>query len=1004
MRMLRAMLVSMLTGAMLFSATANARLICYDGFDYTAGSNLSGNDGGEGWSGPWSGNDPAYKIQAPGFEYNSGRPLYVTGNKVFANNTGWGRPERLVTGAPFGTPGTTNWISCMIRADVALETNIYYHEIQLRDSTQARLAFTAHNTFKPKWAVYQQGGPSAVSGANIVSGEMVFIVARIIYGINPTQDAVVMWINPSLTNPPNPADSQAAKVNVNHFTWDRICVFSRMFPAYFDEIRVGETWEDVTPDEPTPVATPVNISPTNGETGVSLTPVLQASNFSSSKPGDVHEASVFLINSADGKSFTITTGAFTAITVPAGILEPNTRYSWSVQYKGTNSPKWSALSAATTFQTLYSGQSKLLAYDGCAYAPSVFPDHVGGKNGGTGFVGPWENAWTAGGILLRVPADSPGLQYQFSGSGEYLLTTNNRFRTTEQGWNANTAEEALAYASRVTRKLGTDGGAHLLAPSGRYGKIGTTNWFSFLARYESGDSSRRFGVSLNIGRRDDVPYQFFMGKVTDGTTWGVMWSNNFVAASSKEALDGNTAFLVTRVVHGDPEATVHMWVNPTTRLEPAEETADVITNVGKFEFDYIDVMAVGGSEAPRTGIDEVRFGTDWAAVTPAGPAPPQSVGTPTNIAPANAAVNVSLTPVIQASAFNGAGPGDVHLASEFEFLSLDNAQILIATSGLTSFTMPAGLLQASTRYSWRCRYLGTNTSVWSEWSAPTTFTTVRGTPRLVAYDGAAYVRTNTINGSNGGFGWRGGWQAQFWNTLPPGTWYLTQIAATNPGLEYGELITTNNQFLTTPFAWTSGDWGSTDSAPHARARRLLKLDGNMHLLNDNLTFGKPGTTNWVSFLCRFVEGTLGEYGIDFAITNDGNNVGLLAIGAVPDTGLLGAWVPGAELSVTATNSAQAGTAFLVARLISGEIEDTLHLWVNPPLGATPPAAPSATLTGIPHVEFDRLGLRSGGSVAPFVALDEVRFGETWESVTPVIPEPALVLGLSVLALAMWRRR
>ncbi|MCX7846914.1 MAG: hypothetical protein N2595_02625 [bacterium] len=998
----RTFVAKSLAGVFLFVTSALARLICYDGFDYTAGGTLGGNNGGEGWSGAWSGSDPAYKIVAPGFTYDNGRPLYVTGNKVSLTNTGWGNSERMAAGAPYGAPGTTNWISCMIRLDSPTNENIYYHEVQLRDATSSRLALVCHDAFKPKWAVYQFGGPSAVAGVNIVPGEMAFLVARIIFGVNPTQDAVVMWVNPVLTNAPNPTDPLAAKVNVNHFTWDRIRVLSRLRQAYLDEIRVGETWDDVTPDEPTPVATPVNLSPTNGQTGVPLTPLLKASAFSSTKPSDVHEASAFFITSADGKSFSIVTGPFTEITLPSGLLQPNTRYSWAVQYKGTNSPKWSALSSATVFQTLYSGQSTLLAYDGCSYPPSVFPDHVGGKHGGTGWYAPWENAWTAGGLLLRVPADSPGLNYVFTGSGEYLLTTNNRFRTTEQAWNSGTGQETPVYASRVTRKLGTDGGAHLLAPSGRYGKIGTTNWFSFLARYESGDSSRRFGVSLNIDRRDDVPYVFFMGKVTGADTWGVMWSNNFVAASSKNALDGSTAFLVTRVVHGDPEATVHMWINPSTRVAPAEATADVITNVGKFEFNYLDVMAQGATEAPRTGIDEVRFGTDWEAVTPLGPAPPKFVGTPTNIAPADAALNVSLTPVIQASQFNGAGPNDLHLASEFEFVSLDSAVVLVSTSGLTSFTMPEGLLRHSTRYSWRCRYLGTNNNVWSEWSVPTTFTTLPGTPRLLAYDGAAYHPTNTINGANGGFGWRGPWQAQFWDTLPPGTWYLTQIAATNPGLEYTELVTTNNRFLTTPFGWTSGGWGPTEETPHARARRILKFDGNMHLVNNNLTFGKPGTTNWLSFLARAEAGSLGEYGVDLAITNSGNNEGLLAIGAVPDTGLLGAWVPGSSLQITSTNSAIAGTAFIVARLISGAAEDTLHLWVNPPLGAAPPATPSATLTAIPHVEFDRIGLRAGNTPTPYVALDELRFGETWESVTPIIPEPALALTVAGLLMA-WRR-
>jgi len=650
-----------------------------------------------------------------------------------------------------------------------------------------------------------------------------------------------------------------------------------------------------------------------------------------------------------------------------------------------------------------SAHALLFAYDGCAYNESPFPAGVHSfPAAGSGFASKWLGAYLASGFM-RVESASPGLVYQFGLSSDYLLVTNNRFRTTEIGADAEIStnyEQRILACSRATRQLSTFGRAAWLTPSNRFGRIGTTNWFSFLARFESGDPSQRFGISLNIGQQNNFPYEFFMGKPVGQSTWGIMAKSNVVAASAVDATNGITAFLVTRVIYGSPDALVHMWINPLTWSQPDPDQANLSVNVPQFEFNYLDVMSLGLSEAPRTGLDEIRFGSEWSDVMPLGPQPPKFVGTPTNLAPVDAALDVSLTPTVQASVFNGAGNDDLHIASQFKFISLGGVERIVSTGALTTITVPAGVLNHATRYSWQVRYLGTNNSSWSEWSVPTTFTTVPGVPRLIAYDGGAYPVTNILAGRNGGFGWGAAWQAQNWNTTPPGTYYITQIAVTNPSLVYGELDTTSNRFLSTPLGWTYGDWGNTDQTPFSRARRTLALDGNMHLLNPNNTFGKPGTTNWISFLLRYESGSPVDFGVDFAADNNPNSEGLLAIGCVPQTGYLGAWVPGTSplLAVTSTNPANTSTALLVARLISNDPEDTLHLWVNPSLGPEPPASAATMLSTIPHLEFDRLGLRASGTPTPYAGLDELRFGETWESVTPIIPEPAALIAFFSLAL------
>lgn len=1027
-------------GAIMWGAVeTQARVIAYEGCDYHITNVLTGLNGGTGWAGAWQRSGNAFfEVVEPGLTYADGTTnLAVRGRTFRGTYDAWDSYFRSVAktefphlltndaaGSAYGKAGTTNWIAFLTKFQGANVITVgHFGVVQTRPAQDnwEKLWIGARD-LRPEFTnVWSAGGFSApytaFPDAQITEGETVLLVTRVIYGTpTPSQMQIALWKNPSLADEPSIDTAVTNYLPMTYGSanrhWDRInlAAFWALNPNilwYMDELRIGETFRDVCPRtfDISLVNRPSNIAPADGVQNVALPVTIQASAFSSGAPGDTHVETKVTFVSGNGIISMVVTGGLTTFQVPAGVLKPATRYTWSVQYRGSSSPMFSDASAETTFTTAPDGAPMLIAYDGATYDETPFPAHIHNKNGGQGWLTPWYGTWVVMGFM-RVEAASPGLFYQFPGSLEYLLTTDNRFRTSERGLNwPGGSEERIMEGSRATRQLGTDGGLHLLTADGKYGKVGTTNWFSFLARYEGNTPGERFGVALNPAYDDNVPYEFFMGKPIGATTWGVMGRDNGVnAVSSVSAVNGSTALLVTRLIHGDPETTVHMWVNPQTRVEPAESSAQVITNVPRFEFSYVDIVSVG-SPAPQAGIDEVRFGTHWDAVVPSGPAPQMPVGTPTNLVPAAGAVNVPLTPALVASAFNGAGAGDVHIGTEIQLTSLGGVQALISTTGLTSLQVPEGILQPSTRYSWRVRYLGTNTANWSEWSAPTTFTTVRGEPRLLAYDGAGYAPTNVLGGRAGGWGWGAAWQAQNWDTLPPGTYYFTQIAVTNPGLEYGDLIVTNNQFMTTPYAWTYGDWGNTDQAPFSRARRVIGLDGNMHLVNANNTFGKPGTTNWVSFLAKYDAGSLGDYGIDFAINNEGNNEGLLAIGCVPGSSLLGAWVPGSSLQAVTTNVATAGRAFIVGRLVSGETEDTLHVWVNPALGAQPSLASAAVLSGIPHFEFDRLGLRAAsegeGIPAPFVMLDELRLGETWESVTPVIPEPAVVIGI-VAVLTMRR--
>jgi hypothetical protein len=102
---------------------------------------------------------------------------------------------------------------------------------------------------------------------------------------------------------------------------------------------------------------PGNVSPINGTTGLSLTPTLQASDFSDPNAGDSHEASQWQITgiSGDYASPIFDSGTdslnLVSILIPSGRLAYSTSYYWHVRHQDDHGD-WSSWSAETSFVTM----------------------------------------------------------------------------------------------------------------------------------------------------------------------------------------------------------------------------------------------------------------------------------------------------------------------------------------------------------------------------------------------------------------------------------------------------------------------------------------------------------------------------------------------------------------------------------------------------------------------------------------------------------------------------
>lgn len=190
--------------------------------------------------------------------------------------------------------------------------------------------------------------------------------------------------------------------------------------------------------------------------------------------------------------------------------------------------------------------------------------------------------------------------------------------------------------------------------------------------------------------------------------------------------------------------------------------------------------------------------------------------------------------------------------------------------------------------------------------------------------------------------------------------------------------------------------------------------------NFDLANSLPGTL-FISLLVRY-NPAITEFGFSF-LSSDGSSTRVFALDTDASTGAMTFTGSG-----TSAYSAPAGTLtadtthLLVLQLTNSDLDggtsttngDSMRLYVDPILsssGANTPTVLGNTGTNFYVAGNSAWSLRTltidgaplgGGSLI----FDEIRIGETWESVTEVVPEPStaglLVLGLG--AVGGWRRR
>lgn len=281
-------LISILFGAAL---RAQATLIAYEGFDYVAGTTVGTQTGGIGWTSAWSGGSAGNFMgtnTATGLGYTDahGNALQTFGGSVIVGNPAGttsttATPNRLLpvnlsggSGVTAG-PGATTWISLLYkRLNFALGTLPFSRQstISLFEGTGERVPIGSPNTTATVSNVFSVWGtgahnvgvPFQSSDYPITSGTTFFVLIKVVTDGAPLADTAYVWVNwTNLTVEPDISTATLVQNEVNLSSINTLRLQANNQNAngsnavcQVDEIRVGTTFADVTPQVAAPSQPP----------------------------------------------------------------------------------------------------------------------------------------------------------------------------------------------------------------------------------------------------------------------------------------------------------------------------------------------------------------------------------------------------------------------------------------------------------------------------------------------------------------------------------------------------------------------------------------------------------------------------------------------------------------------------------------------------------------------------------------------------------------------------
>lgn len=248
----------------LFAAagSANAAQLAYDGFDYAAGSSLTGKTGPIGFSSAYAAFGAGMNVTSPGLTYTG---VTVTGNKLDLAGTNTGA-YGVLTNSP-ETVGTTLYFSYLMQ----VTSGTGFAGVSLfQGGTETLYTGNRNDSGSNFIGIDPKGGTAVNSTAS--SANLSLLVYRVDFAASSA--TIRLYVNP--TSATEPASASATVTKTAALTYDRIRIGSNGNTGSIDEFRLGQTFADVTIPPPVPVNQEIVVLGSSVAAGTGASPTSQA--------------------------------------------------------------------------------------------------------------------------------------------------------------------------------------------------------------------------------------------------------------------------------------------------------------------------------------------------------------------------------------------------------------------------------------------------------------------------------------------------------------------------------------------------------------------------------------------------------------------------------------------------------------------------------------------------------------------------------------------------------
>jgi hypothetical protein len=227
----------------LAAGTAAANTLASEGFNYTPGLSLNGQNGGSGWSTSWStpgGLDAtiaASSLTFGGLAISNGA-VSTAGFQPSNQGSSVATWIRNLT-TPVGADNTTVYLSFLFRPDAGFG---FYGGLNFGN------LFVGRSGNQTDYGLEGPVNDLSLSSTSVVQGQTVFFVLRASF--LPGNDILSLYMNPT-PGQPEPSTPDAVKTDLDVGTVTGLTI-NNYGGFTTDEIRIGTTFAEVTPLAPVP--------------------------------------------------------------------------------------------------------------------------------------------------------------------------------------------------------------------------------------------------------------------------------------------------------------------------------------------------------------------------------------------------------------------------------------------------------------------------------------------------------------------------------------------------------------------------------------------------------------------------------------------------------------------------------------------------------------------------------------------------------------------------------